>query len=443
MRWIAAVLLCLSLAVRAGTVLAQPPAEVLARAEALVRSGEPEKAWALLAPLEREHAGEPQFDYLLGLAALESGRANRATFVFERLLAVSPGHLAARLEMARAYFALHDFERAEREFNALLAAAPSEEVRAVSEGYLARMGRAARRAPRRLTGYAELALGRDTNVAAATAAGSVFLPGLGEIALDPEFQRRPDDFLSLGAGLEYAHAVRNDVGLIAGADLRQRGYAEAERFDSRAAELHAVLNHRLDDRSAVQYSLRYSEYQLDERPYRDVYSLGAQWSASLSRRTRVAFEGQANSIRYRAEEARASSSDLVAASASATQLLHPETLTSLFGSAYAGWDNAVAGRPDGDRRMLGASLGLQRPLLSRLEGFVRVSILQSDYRRLNPDFGVLREDRQLDASAGVVWLLADRWSVRPQVTRTSNRSNVPLHDYRRTETSVTLQRTWD
>src|SRR5687768_16113255 len=133
MRWIAAVVLCVLLGVRAGLALPQAldhPA--LGEAEALVRAGKAEQAWALLAPLEREHAGRPDFDYLLGLAALESGRPNRATFVLERVITVNPGHLAARLEMARAYFALNDFERAEREFGFILQSAPPAEIRSLS-----------------------------------------------------------------------------------------------------------------------------------------------------------------------------------------------------------------------------------------------------------------------------------------------------------------------
>jgi thioredoxin-like negative regulator of GroEL len=444
MRWMAAVLLCFLLAPRAGVAFGQAlDTAVLGQAEALVRGGEPEKAWALLAPLERRNAGQPDFDYLLGLSALESGRANRATFVFERLLAGNPGHLAGRLELARAYFALRDFERAEREFNSILASDPAQDVRALSQAYLDKITGGTARAPGRLTGYAEAALGRDTNVAAATAAGSIFVPGLGEFALDPDFQRRPDDFVALGAGLEYAHALRGDLGVVAGADLRHRWHADAELFDSRLAELHALLNLRLDDRNALQYSLRYSEYQLDDRPYRDVYSFGTQWSRRLTERTRIAVSGQANSIRYRSQAARASSSDLLVASASATHVLQPATLTIVSGALYAGRDDAVRGRSDGDRRLLGASLALQRRLFTRIEGYVRLSMLESDYRSVNPDFDVARKDRQFDAGVGIGWQFADGWLLRPQVVRTSNRSNLTLHEYSRTETSISVQRTWD
>src|SRR5829696_2039676 len=100
-RSIAVLAVCLSLALRTGASLSQEAdLAVLGQAEALVRSGQAEQAWQLLAPLEPQYAGRPDFDYLLGVAALESGRPNRATFVLERVITTNPGHLAARLEMA-------------------------------------------------------------------------------------------------------------------------------------------------------------------------------------------------------------------------------------------------------------------------------------------------------------------------------------------------------
>src|SRR6185503_18275875 len=161
MRSIAAALLCLLLVLRTAASLAQElDLPVLGQAEALVRAGRAEQAWQLLAPLERRYAGRLDYDYLLGVAALESGRPNRATFVLERVIAVNPGHLAARVEMARAYFALRDYERAQREFNFILASAPPPDIDSLSRRYLDRMGAAAQPGGAAVRGYAEVALGR-------------------------------------------------------------------------------------------------------------------------------------------------------------------------------------------------------------------------------------------------------------------------------------------
>jgi hypothetical protein len=193
----------------------------------------------------------------------------------------------------------------------------------------------------------------------------------------------------------------------------------------------------------MQYSARYNYYELDNSPYRETPSVGAQWTRRQSLRTRFALGAEAHRIRYRTDSTKASSSNLLAASAGATHVLHPATLTTVAGLLYFGDDKAVAGRPDGDRRILGGSLGLQRRFFERAEAYLRFSVADSDYRALNPDFGVTRRDRQRDAALGLDWEFARGWLLRPQVARTSNRSNVPLNDYDRTETSITLRRVWD
>ena len=446
MRWIAAVTLCLALAVCAGPSPAQEDLDLalLGRAEQLVRSGDAEQAWALLAPLERQYAGRPEFDYILGVAALESGRPNRATFVFERVLTVNPGHLAARLEMARAYFALRDFERAEREFNVILASAPPPEIATLSRLYLSKMREARPARGAVFSGYAEVTVGHDSNVNAAAAVSSVFVPGLGnELAIDTSLMPRADDFSGLGAGLEYTHALTANVGLTASADVRQRWYAHADTFDSRAAEVQGALTHQLDEQSLVQYSGRFSDYELDNASYRDTASLVAQWTRRLSLRTRVTLGGEGHRIRYRTDATRSSSSDLYAASAGVTYVLQPATLTAASASLYLGNDQAVAGRADGDRRLYGATVGLQRRLMERAEIYVRLSILDSDYETPNADFGVTRRDRQYDAVLGIGWEFANGWLLRPQILHTTHNSNVPLNEYKRTETSLTLRRVWD
>jgi tetratricopeptide (TPR) repeat protein len=445
-RALAAVTLCLSLTLHAGAPLARElDAAVLGRAEALVRAGRAEQAWQLLAPLERQHAGRSEFDYLLGVAALESGRANRATFILERVITANPGHLAARLEMARAYFELRDYERAEREFTFILGAAPSAEVRAMSQLYLARIREVVQPASAgTFSGYAEVAVGRDTNVAAASSQSSVFIPGLGtDLVTDPMFQRQPDNFTAIGAGLEYYNAPRANLGVLAGVEVRQRWYSELDTFDSRSADFQAALVHRLDERNRMQYSARYNYYELDNSPYRETPSLGVQWTRRTSLQTRFALGAEAHRIRYQTEATKANSSDLTAGSAGVTHVLHPATLTTVGGLLYFGYDRAVAGRPDGDRRILGASLGVQRRFFERAEAYLRFAVADSDYLAVNPDFGVTRRDRQLDAALGLDWEFARGWLLRPQVARTSNRSNIPLDEYDRTETSLTLRRVWD
>lgn len=91
------------------------------RAAALLKRNDARAAYTLLLPLESQRAGDPEYDYLLGIAALDAGDPERAVFALERVLALQPENLQARAEIARAYLAMGEREAAKREFEAVRA----------------------------------------------------------------------------------------------------------------------------------------------------------------------------------------------------------------------------------------------------------------------------------------------------------------------------------
>ncbi|MFG1488418.1 tetratricopeptide repeat protein, partial [Oceanospirillum sp. HFRX-1_2] len=85
---------------------------------------QPERAYETLKPAELVYAGDAQYNYLLGMAAIDSGHPEDASWAFERVVAVMPHHAGARMDMARAFFQLKDYPRAEKEFQLLQAMNP-------------------------------------------------------------------------------------------------------------------------------------------------------------------------------------------------------------------------------------------------------------------------------------------------------------------------------
>ena len=78
--------------------------QVLGEAESLLAAGDAQQAYTLLQPLEAGHAGDTWFDYLLGVAALDSGRTTEAILDLQRAAASAPQFSGARMELARAHF---------------------------------------------------------------------------------------------------------------------------------------------------------------------------------------------------------------------------------------------------------------------------------------------------------------------------------------------------
>lgn len=380
----------------------------------------------MLARHEPRHAGRPEYDYLLGIAALETGRAGRATFILERVLVSAPGHTAARLEMARGYFALGDGERAAREFRAVLSAAPSPATRAVAARYLERLEGGPR--ARALAGaYVEARLGRDSNANAAPS-GSALLGAL------PVAAPEPDRFFAIGAGVSLAHEPGGRYKLLAGADFRQRMHADVGAFDSRVADLRLGLEARIDERDRMRVSLEHEAYDLGYDSLRRAQGAVVQWIRRLTPDAELAAFAQALRVRYRDAAFSSESSDVFLAGARGARELGAFVA---HATLYAGQDDATAGRPDGDRALLGAAARLQRGLGSRLDADAALSYQHSDYSDSS------REDTYLALELGVRWRFARGWTLRPQASRVQNRSNAPLTEYRRTEFAVRVRRDWD
>ncbi len=105
-----------------------------------------------------------EFDYQLGITAIDAGFPGRAILALERVLLVNPNNLQARAEIARAYLAAGETEAARRQFELVAAQQIPVEVRKVIDIYLAGIARAEAESGTQRFAYAELGLGYDSNV---------------------------------------------------------------------------------------------------------------------------------------------------------------------------------------------------------------------------------------------------------------------------------------
>ena len=173
--------------------------QFLARAEDLLTAGDATTAYSLLSEKEVELAGNPFFDYLLGVAALDSGRVSDAIFSLRRALAVAPGFSGARMELARAYFETGNMSLSRPLFVQLLDEQPPAAVRAVINDYIASID-ASPSAPRgSFSTYFDLAAGYDTN-----ANGSTDSQQFLGFMLSPNNVETESSFAELGAGLSWS-----------------------------------------------------------------------------------------------------------------------------------------------------------------------------------------------------------------------------------------------
>ena len=113
-------------------------------------------------------SGEDAFDYLLGVAALDSGHAGDAIFSLQRLVARQPDFSGARLELARAYYDVGDNELARIEFARVQSENPPPNVAQTVSDYMAAIEIKSREYQASAQYYIELGGGYDSNAPAST-----------------------------------------------------------------------------------------------------------------------------------------------------------------------------------------------------------------------------------------------------------------------------------
>ena len=413
----------------------------LAQARSLLRSGQPAAALKLLEPHEDAHAGNLEFDYLLGVAALDAGRADKATIALERALIVNPNHAGARLDLARAYFALGDHGRARNEFNIALAQDPPPNARATINAYLARMNGSAG-GETRASAYLDVTAGRDTNVNNATSQAQVYVPVFGlSLQLAPTSQRTADNFLSLGGGGgEVSYALSTNTSLFAGGDARLRFNQHADTFNANQFDVRGGVQYAFSAASSLCASLAHQQYYLDNMHYRDTSGFNLEWRQALSGTQQFSLFGAATRARYQDAAQFANDTNLTLFGVGFTQVLNAAQRTTLSVSAVAAYERDVGQRIDGDRKLYGLRVGGQTGWGDNVDVFGSVGYQPSRFQTRNIIFNEQRSDTQSDAVFGVVWRIDRVWNLRPQLSYTRNASNIDINAFSRYEASLMLRR---
>ena len=419
---------------------AQSDAEIVAQGEALVRAGRYADAHKLLAPHEDRLAGDLKFDYLLARSALEVGQPSKASFIYERILAVQPNFLGVRLEMGRAYFALGDFARAKLEFETVLRFENlPPDLRQQAQIY-------SNAAEQQLAGkktvfftYLEYGYGYDSNPQSATRISVIALAGGGTLILPQTALAQGDHYQGITAGGELVHALDDRFTVFVGGDARGRAYRDLEvanygTVDGRVGFGYNTGTHNL------RMALTGGRFWLDDVKTRDSGggTLDYRYLAGKQDQLSLGFSGSRN--KFLPDALRINDYDLYQGTIG---WLHASAdgrgaagLTLLLGE-----ERETAGRVDGDRPFVGLRVSLQRSFAGRVGAFLQAGAQSGEYKLVNEAFDAKRDETLYDVSAGASWIFAKGWSLRPQVQYMKNKSNLPLFEYDRTDVSLNLR--WD
>lgn len=429
--------------VLSGTALADE--DVLGQAQSLITAGNANAAYELLKPLEPERAGESDFDYLFGLAALDSGNPLEAVFALERVVDANPDNGPARGELARAYLALGETDDAEAEFDRVLKMELPPEARETIDRYMSNIALFHDRTRTRFRPWIQAGFGYDTNVNGATGEkGPVAVPIAPGI---PFFLGGTENspIGSLGAGVRFTSPLDVDRGLslFGRIGFDHRIAADESEFSTTVGDGQLGL-HLRQGKHQFSVSGEGNLVKIDGsagvRSDRETAGVSTQWQYSPNETNQFTSFAQFSIVRYpeqRVRDVNRFTGGLGWGHAFAETAGKPI----LFASVFGGFEDAMSETrgPHFGRDFFGVRVGGSYTLAESHSVFTALTYQNSEYDADDPSFLTTRDDDFFDVNVGYRFQYDKNWSVTPTVRYTNNSSNIVITDYDRFEAMVVFR----
>jgi len=404
--------------------------DLLAQAESLLADNRAGQAYGLLSPLETELAGNPYYDYLLGIAALDSGHVSEAVFSLRRSVAEAPQFSGARMELGRAYFDSGNPALARSLFVALLDEGPPPEARNAINLYIDAIDARPGTPDSSLRGYLELFAGSDSNANGSTA-NDQFLG----FTLNPENLETDSPFAEVAAGFSWIVPRSTSFAWVVNMRAGHRDNSDASFVNSTIVNgSFGTTWQRGDFFGRAGFDAFRVARDGDEN---EIYAgvdllagrrLNESWDVSLGLRAgRDTFDSSIEVL------------DVDRYLYTVGVAYRFASLGRLSLEAIGGNDNErQSGSPYGNSKA-GARLSLSAPIGNSAFLHGSLGTLTSDYDGMF--FGASREDDQTTASLQIEFrdVLTDGLTIAPRFRYIDNESDVPLYEYDRTEIGLLIR----
>ena len=247
--------------------------------EALVTQEQYQQAFALGQENLNEWEGDPDFDYIFSLAALESGDANDSFFALERVAATATDsglRALARLELARAYFVTNNLTAPENLFNAVLATNPPPNVQQNIQFFLQLIAARQNAQTPTLNWTVSPVIGSDSNANSATSNGLIDTPLIGQIELDPAGQETEDNFSNTTLTMAYQYPFTRDRSLNFNLNLSPLNNFDTDQFDIDNVRGELAYNWG-NEAHRFKHGISTGKVNLDQNGFQKSLALDSSW----------------------------------------------------------------------------------------------------------------------------------------------------------------------
>ena len=198
----------------------------------LIESGRLEDAKLVLAHVLQVTPNDNEAVFLSGLIDIAEKNYSSAIGKFRRILVSEPNRERVRLELARAFFLVGDYDNAERNFKFARAGSLPDDTKRIIDGYLAMIIRA-----RKWSYNIGLALADDTNVNGATSVHTIDLYGL-PFTLSDNARQKSGVGIAIDVAGEWSPLLWNNTKARIGGTIHRLEYA-GHSFDDMTISAYA------------------------------------------------------------------------------------------------------------------------------------------------------------------------------------------------------------
>ncbi len=412
---------------------------ILIQLNDLVTRGRYEEAYNFAIQNLDEYEGDPNFDFLYGLAAMDSGHATESVFALERIAYTYPDEQRVKLELARAFYMTNNLPAARQLFNEVLATNPTPNVQTNIQAFLTEIDARESNLRGNFTWYVNSGIGNDSNINSATELGVIPTP-IGDVELSPNGQSIDDSYMDLGGGVTYTKPFSKTSGLTAAANYTQHNNFSTSDFDLDVFAADIGYAHIVQDTMRFSYGARAQRVNLDSEHFQDSTSLITSWQHSAGNGWSQALTGAYTRVRF---------DDSINRNASlrdVNQVLLSGVIGKTVGnffhsvSAYIGDESAVKTLGENNaQQFYGIAFSEQYQFRPEHIPYFRVSLHRSENQARDPIFNLEREDDTFSTSVGWVWRANRNINVTTDVTYTDNDSNLDLYAYDRLKYQTALR----
>jgi hypothetical protein len=386
--------------------------------------------------------GEDRFDYVFGVAAIDSGRVSLGVLSLERVLLSNPGDDLIRLELARGYYNLGEYPRAKDEFNEVLSHKPPPGVVNTINIYLEAIKGKEKKERVHGSVYAEVGAGYNNNVNTATSVNNIILPVFGPVQLSEGNQPQSSSFSFMSAGGTLHVPLDTGISSFTSVSTTAQKYSQADGYDLNVSN--ALTGLKFDDNvNIVKVAAFGTIAQMDQQPVPDSLGAGIQYERVLTAR-QAATASISNSQLTYPSQFNIYNSTLNTASIG-YRLGFPTTAWApvLVLSGIVANQTNTQNRPDLTRNIGGLNLTVFALPAEKWGLNLNTGYSRSNYDGQDLLYLANRSDGLFSANGTVEYKLTKNWSTRLELTYFKNQSNLSLYTFQQATGALKLRYEWD